>query len=118
MQSHADDVRVAACWFHSKLKNVSTVREGCYFDATIESRSPTSLRMRCSTAKLPERGWQILRRSFATHAAMFGINPWTINAWLGHKNIHFAEQHRLEIPARRGRGNGVANAVREEGERR
>lgn len=41
----------------------------------------------CRQAGLPERGWHVLRHSFATHAAMFGINPWTLMNWLGHKNI-------------------------------
>ncbi len=59
----------------------------------------------CRFAGLPERGWHVLRHSFATHAAMFGINPWTLNAWMGHKAmeetmryVHVAEHHHREIP--------------------
>jgi hypothetical protein len=36
---------------------------------------------------------------------MFGLNPWRLQAWLGHKRIdetmlyvHVAENHRREIP--------------------
>jgi hypothetical protein len=36
---------------------------------------------------------------------MFGVNPWRLQAWLGHKRIdetmlyvHVAENHRREIP--------------------
>ena len=36
---------------------------------------------------VPERGWHILRHAFATHAARFGVNPWKLMMWLGHKRI-------------------------------
>jgi integrase len=36
---------------------------------------------------LRERGWHVLRHSFATHAAMFGVNPWSLQNWLGHKRM-------------------------------
>jgi hypothetical protein len=36
---------------------------------------------------------------------MFGVNPWDLNAWMGHKSmeetmryVHVAESRRLEIP--------------------
>ncbi len=48
----------------------------------------------------------MLQHTFATHAATFGINPWTLNAWLGHKAmeetmryVHVARHHRREVPA-------------------
>ena len=54
----------------------------------------------CCLAGLPERAWHVLRHSFGTHAAMFGVNPWRLMAWMGHKNItetmryvHVAEMH-------------------------
>ncbi|MBA2545135.1 MAG: hypothetical protein H0V17_36160 [Deltaproteobacteria bacterium] len=44
-------------------------------------------------------------RTFGTHAALFGVNPWRLQSWMGHKRIdetmiyvHVAENHRREIP--------------------
>ena len=46
-----------------------------------------------------------MRHSFGTHAALFGVNPWRLQAWLGHKRIdetmlyvHVAEAHHRELP--------------------
>jgi hypothetical protein len=46
-----------------------------------------------------------LRHTFGTHAALFGVNPWWLQAWLGHKRIdetmlyvHVAEAHPRELP--------------------
>ena len=40
-----------------------------------------------------------------THAALFGVNPWRLQAWMGHKRIdetmiyvHVAEVHGRELP--------------------
>jgi hypothetical protein len=59
----------------------------------------------CRKAGLPEAGWHRLRHSFGTHAAAFGVNPWRLMTWMGHKRIdetmlyvQLAEQHRREIP--------------------
>jgi len=59
----------------------------------------------CRRAGLPERGWHVLRHSFATHAARFGVNPWRLQAWLGHSTInmtmryvHHVEEHYRPIP--------------------
>jgi len=41
----------------------------------------------CRWAGIPERGWHTARHSFGTHAAMFGVNPWTLMMWMGHKRI-------------------------------
>src|SRR5207249_47550 len=56
-------------------------------------------------AQLPESSWHPLRHSFATHAALFGVNPWTLNAWMGHKSmeetmryVHVAEHHQRAVP--------------------
>jgi integrase len=56
-------------------------------------------------AGLPERGWHNLRHAFGTHAAMFGVNPWKLMLWMGHKRIdetmlyvHFAEAHLRPLP--------------------
>ena len=59
----------------------------------------------CRKAGLPERGWHVLRHSFATHAARFGVNPWRLQAWLGHSTInmtmryvHHVDEHYRPIP--------------------
>lgn len=51
------------------------------------------------------RYWHILRHSFGTHAASFGVNPWRLQTWMGHKRIdetmlyvHVAEAHARELP--------------------
>jgi integrase len=56
--------------------------------------------------KVPERGWHALRHTFGTDAARFGVNPWTLMMWLGHKRIdetmlyvNLANAHRRPIPA-------------------
>ncbi len=59
----------------------------------------------CRRAGLPVRGWHSLRHSFGTHAALFGVNPWRLQTWMGHKRIdetmlyvHVAESHPRELP--------------------
>ena len=59
----------------------------------------------CRKAGLPESGWHRLRHSYGTHAATFGVNPWRLMTWMGHKRVdetmlyvHLAEQHRRAIP--------------------
>jgi len=59
----------------------------------------------CRRAQLPERGWHTMRHTFGTHAALFGVNPWRLMTWLGHKRIeetmryvHVADSHRRELP--------------------
>jgi integrase len=60
----------------------------------------------CARAGLPWRGWHLLRHTFGTHAALMGVNPWTLMTWMGHKRIdetmlyiHVADAHRRPIPA-------------------
>ncbi len=60
----------------------------------------------CDGAGLPKRGWHILRHAFATHAAMFGVNPWKLMTWMGHKKIdetmryvQFADDHHRSVPS-------------------
>jgi hypothetical protein len=50
---------------------------------------------------MPPRGWHTLRHSYGTHAARFGVNPWQLMEWMGHKRIdetmgyvHVAGRHR------------------------
>ena len=59
----------------------------------------------CDLASLPNRGWHVLRHTFGTHAARFGVNPWQLMEWMGHKRIdetmgyvHIAERHRSIPP--------------------
>ena len=56
-------------------------------------------------ARLPEKRWHTLRHTFGTHTALFGVNPWRLQSWMGHKRIdetmiyvHVAENHRRDIP--------------------
>ena len=51
------------------------------------------------------RYWHIVRHSFGTHAALFGVNPWRLQTWMCHKRIdetmlyvHVAEAHARELP--------------------
>jgi integrase len=95
---------------YDALKAISTVREGLLLRRTdgeplTDSYAHEWQYRTCRLARLPERGWHVLRHSFATHSAMFGVNPWTLNAWLGHKTmeetmryVHVAEHHQREIP--------------------
>jgi hypothetical protein len=59
----------------------------------------------CRRAGLPEKRWHTLRHTFGTHAALCGVNPWTLQAWMGHKRIdetmlyvHVAKEHRRDLP--------------------
>jgi len=59
----------------------------------------------CRKAGLPVHYWHRLRHSYGTHAALFGVNPWRLQSWMGHKRIeetmlyvHLAENHRRDIP--------------------
>jgi len=93
------------------LKRLSTVRDGFVVRSRDGSQKPdgeTSHAMAriCRKAGLPVRYWHTLRHSFGTHAALFGVNPWKLQTWMGHKRVdetmlyvHVAESHRREIPA-------------------
>ena len=59
----------------------------------------------CRRAGLPLKRWHTLRHTFGTHAALFGVNPWRLQSWMGHKRIdetmiyvHVAETHRRDLP--------------------
>lgn len=92
------------------LKAIPTVREGLLLlthdgEPFTDSLARSELNRTCRLAGLPEGSWHPLRHTFATHAAMFGVNPWELNSWLGHKSmeetmryVHVAEHHRREIP--------------------
>jgi integrase len=92
------------------LKRMSVVREGLVVrsldgTAKTDSEARRAIERICRRAGLPVRQWHTLRHSFGTHAALFGVNPWRLQAWLGHKRIdetmlyvHVAENHRRDIP--------------------
>lgn len=92
------------------LKSIETVREGLIFcnsdgSAITDGQGQAGLYRICRFAGLPERQWHVLRHSFATHAAMFGVNPWSLQSWMGHKRIeetmiyvNYANAHRTPIP--------------------
>jgi integrase len=93
------------------LRRLSVVREGYVvrnFDGTAKTdgQSNASILRICRRAGLPERRWHTLRHTFGTHAALFGVNPWRLQSWMGHKRIdetmlyvHVAEHHRRDLPA-------------------
>jgi len=92
------------------LRRLEVVREG-YVVRNLDGSAKTDgqancviLRI-CRRAGLPEKRWHTLRHTFGTHAALFGVNPWRLQSWMGHKRIdetmiyvHVAENHRREIP--------------------
>jgi integrase len=95
---------------YEALKRLSVVREGLVVrsfggEGYTDSQRDKQLRRICRRAGLPVRSWHILRHTFGTHAAMFGVNPWRLQAWMGHKRIdetmlyvHVAEAHARELP--------------------
>ncbi len=95
---------------HDALKRMSTIREG-YVVRNLDGTAKTdkqavhALARICRLAGLPLRQWHTLRHSYGTHAALFGVNPWRLQTWLGHKRIdetmlyvHVAEAHARELP--------------------
>jgi integrase len=67
-------------------------------------RSPVTESVASDTMD-PPVGPASLRHSFGTHAAMFGVNPWRLQAWMGHKRIdethlyvHMAGEHMRPLP--------------------
>src|SRR5262249_53912289 len=94
------------------LKALQVVRTGLIFrdlagQAKNDENQIKNMMYRiCRLSGLPERGWHSLRHTFGTHAAMFGVNPWRLMTWMGHKRVeqtiryvHVAEAHRRELPA-------------------
>lgn len=95
---------------YEALKRMTTIREGLVvrnFDGTAKGDGQASwvIGRICRKAGLPVRYWHTLRHSFGTHAALFGVNPWRLQTWMGHKRIdetmlyvHVAEAHARELP--------------------
>jgi hypothetical protein len=95
---------------YEALKRMLTIREGFVvwnFDGSAKGDGQASwvIGRICRRAGLPVRYWHTLRHSFGTHAALFGVNPWRLQTWMGHKRIdetmlyvHVAEAHAREFP--------------------
>lgn len=95
---------------YEALKRMSVIRDGFVVrnldgTAKTDKQAVWALARICRLAGLPERQWHTLRHSYGTHAALFGVNPWRLQTWLGHKRIdetmlyvHVAEAHAREWP--------------------
>jgi integrase len=97
---------------YSVLRQLSTIRVGYVVrndDGTpkTDGQDAKAIQRIYKRAGVPERfgAWHLLRHSFGAHAAMFGVNPWTLMKWMGHKRIEetmlyveFAREHAREIP--------------------
>jgi integrase len=97
---------------HTALKRLETIREGFVVrnldgSQKTDGEADAAIRRICRRAGLAVHGFHRLRHSFGTHAALFGVNPWRLQAWMGHKRInetmlyvhvHVAEAHHRELP--------------------
>jgi integrase len=70
-----------------------------------DGEADAAIKRMCRRAGLPLHGFHRVRHSFGTHAALFGVNPWRLQAWMVHKRIdetmlyvHVAEAHHRELP--------------------
>ncbi len=93
------------------LKSLDVVRTGFVVrndDGTpmADGQTTHAVRRFIRRAGLPERGWHSLRHSFGTHAALLGVNPWRLQAWMGHGRIdetmlyvHVAANRHRPMPA-------------------
>jgi integrase len=92
------------------LKRLEVVREGFVVrnldgSQKTDGQANAVIHRLCRRAGLPLKRWHTLRHTFGTHAALFGVNPWRLQSWMGHKRIdetmiyvHVAENRRREIP--------------------
>jgi len=95
---------------HEALTRMSVIREGFAVrnvdgSAKTDGNADHVIARICRRAGLPVHYWHTLRHTFGTHAALFGVNPWRLQTWLGHKRIdetmlyvHVAEAHARELP--------------------
>src|SRR5678815_4162773 len=95
---------------YQALKRMSVIREGFVvrnLDGSQKTDSEASYAIDriCRKAGLPVHYWHRMRHSYGTHAALFGVNPWRLQGWMGHKRIeetmlyvHVADNHRRDIP--------------------
>lgn len=95
---------------YAALKRLEVVRDGLVIrnldgSAKTDGEANHAIDRILRRAGLPSVGWHRLRHSFGTHAALFGVNPWRLQAWMGHKRIdetmlyvHVASAHMRELP--------------------
>ena len=95
---------------YAALRSLETIREGFVVrnldgSQKTDGEADAAIRRICRRAGLPAQGFHRLRHSFGTHAALFGVNPWRLQAWMGHKRIdetmlyvHVAADHHREMP--------------------
>jgi len=95
---------------YQALKRMSVIREGFVVrnldgSQKTDSEASCGIERICRKAGLPVHYWHRMRHSYGTHAALFGVNPWRLQGWMGHKRIeetmlyvHVADNHRREIP--------------------
>jgi integrase len=77
---------------HEALKRMSVIRDGLVVrnldgSAKSDDQADKAMGRICRRAGLPVRLFHTMRHTFGTHAALFGVNPWRLQAWLGHKRI-------------------------------
>jgi site-specific recombinase XerD len=52
--------------------------------------------------RLPLHCWHRMRHCFGTHATRFGVKPWRLQSWMGHKRMGVAEDvgatFEVELP--------------------
>src|SRR5215475_4265493 len=94
---------------HAALRRLETIREGFVIrnlngSQKTDGQADAAILRICRRAGLPKEGFHRLRHRYGTHAALFGVNPWRLQAWMGHKRIdetmryvHVAENHRRDI---------------------
>lgn len=92
------------------LKALSVVRVGYVvrnLDGTAMSDGQTqhAIRRIVRRAGVGRREWHALRHSYGTHSALLGVNPWRLQAWMGHSRIdetmlyvHVAGAHMRPLP--------------------
>jgi integrase len=95
---------------HDPLRGLETIRKGFVVrnldgSQKTEGEADRAMRRICRSADLPALGFHHMRHTFGTHAALFGMNPWRLQAWMGHKRIdetmlyvHVAENHARSLP--------------------
>lgn len=97
---------------YSALRLLSTIRVGYVVrndDGTPKTDGQTSKAIyrihRRAGVTERDGAWHLLRHSFGAHAALSGVNPFTLMRWMGHKRmeetliyIEFARDHVREIP--------------------
>lgn len=96
---------------YDALKRMDVLREGFVVRnldgmQLTDHQADAIIRRVCRLARLPTRFFHALRHSFGSHAALFGVYPFVLQEWLGHKSmqetqryVHVASAHRRELPA-------------------